>query len=138
MRTDLNSRVDALLSISPQTGVTNGTTNGAEVIVNRLYNSVMVVFLSGTVTDGSHAPKVQESNDGSSWSDVAAADLYGTALAAFEAADDDSVQQVGYRGSFGRIRAVLTTTGATTGGAFAALVVGGHKKHSGGATAFVS
>lgn len=92
------------------------------------YEAALVVFEVGTITDGTHTPKIQESSDNSTFTDVAAGDLLGT-LAALAS---NTNQQVGYIGAKQYIRAVSTVAGATTGGVYSAVVVKGHARHKGG------
>ena len=85
------------------------------------FDGGVVVFAVGTITDGTHTPKVQESDDDSTYTDVAAADLEGT-LAALAS---DVNQRVGYKGNKRYIRDVSTVGGASTGGVYAGVVVRG-------------
>lgn len=101
---------------------TNGTANGTGADLAG-YESATVLFPTGAVTDGTHTPKVQESDDNSIFTDVATADLVGTALVALTA---NSVQRIGYRGTKRYIRPVITTAGATTGAVCSAQVLRGH------------
>lgn len=79
--------------------------------------SNLIVFTVGAITDGTHTPKLQESSDNSSWSDVAAADQVGT-LAALTA---NTNQQVSYIGKLRYVRPVVTVTGSpSTGGVYGA------------------
>lgn len=82
----------------------------------------LIVVFTGTITDGSHAVAVQDSDDGSSWAAVSADYLQGT-VPTVVAADDDKVFEIGYRGVRRYLRVVVTTTGATTGGVFGAVVL---------------
>ncbi len=85
------------------------------------FASATVAFSVGTITDGTHTPSVEESDDNSSFSAVAAADLIGT----LSALASNTNQRVGYRGSKRYIRAVTTIAGATTGGVYAGVVIRG-------------
>ncbi len=89
------------------------------------YDEAMVVIDPGTITDGTHTPKLQESADNSTFTDVAAADLDG----AFAAIATATVQKVGYIGRLRYLRVVSTVASATTGGVYSAtLVLGGLRK----------
>jgi hypothetical protein len=101
--------ISASLAPAARTASANGS---AIDLANYLEN--MVVFAPGTITDGTHTPKLQESADNSSWSDVAAADQVGT-LAALAS---NTIQKVSYIGRRRYIRAVVTVAGATTGGVY--------------------
>src|SRR5690242_5947131 len=80
--------------------------NGSGVDLAK-YESAAVVFNVGTITDGTHTPKLQESDDNSTFSDVAAGDQSGT-LAALASS---TLQSVGYVGRKRYIRAVVTVAG---------------------------
>lgn len=116
---DIKSELDPIASLAPAAR-TNGTANGTGVDL-RDFDGAMAVFNVGVITDGTHTPKLQESDDDSTYNDVAAADQLGT-LAALAS---NVNQKVGYIGIKRYVRAVSTVTGATTGGVYAALVVKG-------------
>ncbi len=115
---DMKNNVDAVTSINP--AAQTATINGAGVDL-RGFDSAMAVFHPGTMTDGTHTPKIQESDDDSTYTDVASADQQGT-LAALAS---NTVQRAGYIGSKRYIRAVSTVAGATAGGVYGALVLRG-------------
>lgn len=119
---DLVQKISAALSVSPQV-LTNGTVNGASADMQN-FESAAVVVASGTVTDGTHTPSLEDSPDDSAWTAVAAGDLIGS-FTAIAAANDDEIQEVGYKGSQRYLRAVVVTTGATTGALVAAAIVRG-------------
>lgn len=128
MRRTLYNYADAKLSVTRAVRA-NGTVNGTGVdrlalATHGKCESALVVITTDTITDGSHAVTIQESDDNTAWNNVAAADLQGAAPT-IVAADDDKVFQVGYTGSKRYIRPSVTTSGATTGGAFSAVVVWG-------------
>jgi photosystem II stability/assembly factor-like uncharacterized protein len=112
----------------PVANRTNGTVNGTTIDrtdpTGGADNTTVAMFVvaSGTVTDGSHAVTVQESDDGSSWAAVPSEYLQGS-LPTIVSTDDDKVFEVGYVGTKRYIRAVVTTTGATSGGTFGAVVL---------------
>lgn len=120
---DLQSKIDPVRSVAP--GAHTATVNGSGVDLQG-FNSAAVVFDPGTITDGTHTPKLQESDDNSAWSDVAAADQVGT-LAALAS---DTLQKVGYKGVKRYIRAVVTVSGATAGGVYGAQVVRGNPENA--------
>ena len=116
------ARAKATLAIALRT---NGTVNGTTVDLHEnkdASRSAMLVVQTGTITDGSHAIILQESDDNSAWGTVAAADLQGSAPTDV-AADDDVLFELGYKGSKRYLRASVTTSGATTGGTFGAVIV---------------
>ena len=116
---DMHNEVASASSLGPaaRTATANGT--GVDLAG---YRATMVVFNVGTITDGTHTPKLQESDDNSSFTDVAAGDQSGT-LAALAS---NVNQEISYLGSKRYIRAVSTVAGATTGGVYAALVLRGN------------
>ena len=119
---DLKNNVNAVKSIDPATHNSNQTGSGVDL---QGYEAAMSVVYSGVLTDGTHSPKLQESDDDSSYTDVASADVVGT-LANISA---DSVQRVGYKGSKRYVRVFVTSTGAT-GAIYGALMILGVPQHA--------
>jgi hypothetical protein len=115
-QTDLKNQLDPVNSITPAARV-NATTNGTGVDLQNS-DGALIAFPTGVVTDGTHTPKVQESDDNSTFTDVAAGDQGGTLVAL----TTSSIQKVDYRGKKRYIRPVVTGSGATTGAVFAATV----------------
>jgi|SaaInlStandDraft_2_1057019.scaffolds.fasta_scaffold28729_2 hypothetical protein len=119
---DLKNHIDVLASIKP--AVYTASQNGTGVDL-RGFDGAVCVFESGTVdntdTDETYSPKVQESDDNSTYTDVVAADLEGT-LALMV---DDQIQRVGYKGSKRYIRNVMTLAGTTPSFAGRASIVRG-------------
>ncbi|MGV9755432.1 hypothetical protein ACWDUC_06290 [Streptomyces tricolor] len=116
------ARAKATLAIAART---NGTVNGTSVDLHEnkdASRSAMLVVHTGTITDGSHAVILQESDDNAAWTTVAATDLQGTAPT-IASTDDDTVFELGYKGYKRYLRASVTTSGATTGGVFGATIV---------------
>jgi hypothetical protein len=119
----LVNNIDVVSSIDPDDYT--ASVDGAGVDLQG-FEGACIAFLVGTVTDGTHVPKVEESDTGA-WggeeNDVAAADLDGT-LAALAS---DTNQRVGYKGSKQHIRSVLTVTGGpATGVQAASVIIRGH------------
>lgn len=114
MRRTLYNAAKATQSIAPAahiatatgTSVDLGEARTAEIIVN-----------CGTVTDGTHTLSVQESDDNTTFTAVAAADLLGS-LPALTTSNGDQVHEVGYIGHKRYLRAVATVSGATTGAVY--------------------
>jgi hypothetical protein len=102
IRRDLKSNVDVVQSIAPQ--ARTATINGSSADLLG-YDSAMVVFSIGAFTNGAFTPKVQESDDDSAYSDVAAADLSNALTAVTGAGQQNAVQRVGYKGTKRYIRA---------------------------------
>lgn len=111
---------------------TNGTVNGTTVDLHEnrdASRSALVVVHTGTMTDGTVAISLQESDDNSAWSNVAAADLQGSAISIANT-DDDKIFELGYVGSKRYLRVVAVTSGATSGGTFGATIVRGFPRRS--------
>ncbi|MBT5472450.1 MAG: hypothetical protein HOK41_17735 [Nitrospina sp.] len=115
---DIKNNFDVVNSIDPDDYIADANGVGVDL---RGFDGSAIVFSLGTVTDGTHTPKIQESDDNSNWSDVSANDQQGSLVDLVS----DTNQRVGYRGNKRYLRAVLTISGATTGAQSAALVVRG-------------
>ncbi len=119
---DMKNNMDAVNSLDPNsyTATTNG--NGVDI---RDFDGALMVFSAGTVDVGNadevYTPSVEESDDNSSYSAVASADLEGT-LSNLTA---NSIQRVSYKGSKRYVRATLTISGTTPSVQAAAWVVRG-------------
>lgn len=119
-------RAVATLAIAAHAATANGTSvdralSGASG-TDEWFQSAMLLVHTGTVTDGSHAIKLQDSDDNTTWTDVASADLQGE-LPTVTSTDDDTVFEVGYIGHKRYLRAVTTVTGATSGGTYGASIL---------------
>jgi hypothetical protein len=99
-----------------QTGATNGVTIDTNVFANR-FRDVLFAITSGTLTDGSYAVTVQESDTttGGDFADVTSDRVLGS-LPTFAATDDNVLSSFGVRPTKRYVRLVVTATGATTGG----------------------
>jgi hypothetical protein len=122
---DMKNDVDSVISLTPAAR-TNGTVNGTGVDLAN-YDGAIVEVFAGVLTDGTQTVTVEESDDNSTYTAVAAADLIGT-LAAFVTTDDGVIRRVGYIGRKRYIRTVDVTSGATTGGLIGANVIRGYPK----------
>lgn len=118
---DLENRLDYAASLPP-VGNRTASANGTGVDLQG-YDGALVTVAAGAITDGTHTPKVQESDDNSSFTDVASTDLVGTALVAITA---NSLQKVAYIGAKRYIRVATTVSGTTTGGMYVAYVTRGY------------
>lgn len=118
----------AVLALASATR-TNGAANGAAVDTNQFNNNcrdVAFVITTGTITDGSVAVTVEESDQsGSGFAAVDSSRLLGS-LPTIAATDDDTVKSFGVRPTKRYVRIVATTSGATTGGVFSAVAVLGN------------
>lgn len=117
---ELKSSLKEEKSLDP--AARTASANGAGVDT-RDSDSALLIIYSGVVTDGTHTPKLQESDDNSVYNDVAAADQEGTLVDL----TTSSTQRVAYKGNKRFVRAVITVTGGPSTGAVAsAAVVLGH------------
>ncbi|MPY86214.1 MAG: hypothetical protein GEV00_24000, partial [Actinophytocola sp.] len=83
----------------------------------------IVAVVIGSISDGSHAVSVEDSDDGlSGWAAVPSAQLQG-ASPTIGSADDNKVFEVGVAVTRRFLRATITTTGAITGGTIGAVIV---------------
>lgn len=98
----------------------NATANGTSADT-AMYESAAALICVGTITDGTHVPKLQESDDNAAWGDVAAGDLSG----AFANLASSTVQKVGYLGRKRYLRVVVTVTPGATGGTYAGTILRG-------------
>ena len=119
---DLYSNISVAQSLAP--AARTASANGSSVDLAG-FHGAMVVVATGTITDGTHAIEVQESDDGSTWSAVADSDLQGTEPSALAS---NTVYRIGYLGTKRYLRVVATVSGATTGGVYGAWIVRGHPR----------
>jgi hypothetical protein len=106
------------------------TTNGTAVDMKD-YESIICVADAGTCTDGKYTVSLQESDDNSTFTAVAAADLKGS-FTQINAAADETIEVVGYIGDKRYVRAVVTEDSAgATGVVISVSLVRGHPRHLG-------
>jgi len=107
MLKDLKNNLDVAQSLAPaaRTADANGTSVDLQNAV-----AALAVCSIGAWTDGAFTPILQESDDDSAWSDVAAADLEGAFVAVTDGATDDTTQKVGYKGTLRYIRMKVDQT----------------------------
>lgn len=116
-----NVTVRATLAIATRTASANGT--GVDRYLNgAAFQDALIIVHTGTITDGTHAIDVQESDDNTTFTSVAASQLQGTEPS-IVAADDDKMFVVGYKGSKRYVRAAVTASGTTSGGTYGASVL---------------
>lgn len=121
---DIASNIAPAVSVAPD-GNRTANLNGAGVD-RRGYDSVAALVHFGTITDGGWTPSLEESDDDSTYTAVAADDLVGSFSEA-TSADSDTIQEVGYVGTKRYVRVVVTESSAsTTGAKFSAAIVRGH------------
>lgn len=123
------SSVQVLQHLTQATRV-NGAVSGTTIDTLALaagFKSMMFVIQTGTITDGSTAVIIEESDNGTVWTTAATTDVQGP-LPAIVATSDNVLFEVGYKGSKRYARLTLTTSGATTGGVFGVVVVLGNPR----------
>lgn len=114
--------VKALASGTVQTGTTNGIAIDLAQGGNN-FRDVLFVVHSGTLTDGSYAVTVEESDaSGSGYAAVDSARILGS-LPTFASTDDNVWNSFGVRPTKRYVRVVITATSATTGGVLAATAI---------------
>lgn len=123
MKRDLKSSIDVAASLHPAARAASGTGAAVDCLG---YDSALGIFSGGAWTDGTHTPKLQESDDGTTFTDVGTGDLQGSFTAVSGTASDDVVQRVGYIGSKRYLRGFVTVAGGTTGALSAFAIVRGH------------
>lgn len=116
---DLYNNIGLAQSIAP--AVLTATTNGAGVDLLGFNSAALVINTGALVGSAVFVPKLQESDDNTTFTDVAAGDLHGAFPAALAAA---SVTKVGYRGTKRYVRPVLTLSSGTSLAASATVVKG--------------
>lgn len=134
MEFDQSSMIKTVTSIGPTDGqiTGNGTVNGAVVDVNQneRFESLTYEVHAGTITDGSHALLLEESDTGAFGGEetvVAADDLIGGVLPGpLTSSESDTVVRLGVIAKKQFQRLSVVSTGVTTGGAVFAGVILGH------------
>lgn len=127
MITTHNNTLDvlALASATRTDGAANGVAVDTNLYGNR-FRDVKFAIITGTITDGSVAVTVEESDSsGSGFAAVDSSRVLGS-LPTIVAADDDTVKSFGVRPTKRYVRIVATTSGSTTGGVFSAVAVLGN------------
>ncbi|MGW1246924.1 hypothetical protein [Streptomyces sp. NPDC002535] len=116
-----NVTVRETLAIATRTSSANGT--GVDRAAGgAMFQDALVIVHTGTITDGTHAVDIQESDDNSNFTSVAASELQG-AEPSIVAADDNKLFVVGYKGLKRYLRVAVTASGTTSGGVYGASVV---------------
>lgn len=106
---DIVNNIGVVSAIAP--AVLTATTSPAGIDLLG-FNSAAVVIATGAIVGAAvFVPKLQESVDGTAYTDVAAADLIGAFPASLAAA---STYKVGYRGNARFVKPVLTLSSGTS------------------------
>lgn len=128
---DMHTKINPSSGLNIQTIGSNTTTNGV-IIDTQNFESVEWLIFSGTITDGTYVPVIEESADsGLSGATTVGTDfLLGTAAnATFTATDDNVVKRIGSVGKERYQRLSLTSTGVTTGATIGVIAVLGNARH---------
>lgn len=108
---DYDSRSSISFSINPTVISTNTTLDGSGVDISGKA-AVNVIYFTGSATDGTYTPTVQESDDDTTYTAVADANLV-TSETAITASYN--ITQIGVQSYKKYIRARLVSTSVTTG-----------------------
>ncbi len=126
---EIESNIKALSALDIQAITTDVTTDG-NVIDMQGFSSLEFILFSGTLTDGSYTPLIEESDEitfGGEETPVADSDLTKTeASVAFADSDDDTVKKIGYIGGKRFVRMTLVSASTSTGGTIGCLAIQGH------------
>jgi hypothetical protein len=114
---DIDKSIAATQSINPAAKTTTANGTGVDLAG---FSAAVVLVTVGTRTDGTHVLKIQESDDNSTWADVAAADQSGSFPADVTS---NTPIEVGYTGRKRYLRVVTTISGASTGAVYGATVI---------------
>lgn len=107
---------------------TDGAANGSTIdknYNNNWFRVVMFSFVSGTMTDGTVSVKVQDSPDGTNWTDADTEHVQGS-LPTVAGTDDDKSYDISYIGPERYVRLVATladATASTGGGTYGAVAI---------------
>ncbi|OCJ05250.1 hypothetical protein A6U87_14675 [Rhizobium sp. AC44/96] len=120
---DLASNIGIVQAIAPAVLTATNTPAGVDLLG---FGSAAVVIETGAIAgSGNFTPKLQESDDNTNFTDVAAGDLQGTFPTALVAT---SVVKVGYKGNKRYVRPVLTLNSGTSIAASATIIKGNPAK----------
>lgn len=124
----LYSQALAVKAIQSQT-IQTGTTDGAVLDLSQYGNNsrdILFVVHSATLTDGTYAISVEESDQSGSGFVAVDSGRIGGSLPSFAASDDNTWKSFGVRPTKRYVKLVVTATGATTGGVLAGTAVLGN------------
>lgn len=114
----MKEQLDFVTSLAP--GAIRTSTPSTTGVDLAGFNAAVCVIAVGAITDGTHTPALHESDDNSTFTAVAAADMVGS----FAALAANTNQRVGYIGRKRYIKPIITVTGSPgTGGYYSAGVI---------------
>jgi hypothetical protein len=120
---DIVNNIGVVAVIAPAVLTATNTPAGVDLLG---FGSAALVINTGAIAgSGNFTPKLQESDDNTNFTDVAAGDLQGSFPAALAA---NSVVKVGYKGNKRYVRPVLTLNSGTSIAASALIVKGNASK----------
>ena len=119
MNFDLYSNIDIAQSLSPAARTTSVNGTGIDL---QGYQAAVFELSTGVITDGTHTLDLQESDDNSAFTSIAASDLLGTE-STIALTDDNVIKRCGYIGTKRYIRVAMTLSGTTTGGVYGINVI---------------
>jgi hypothetical protein len=111
---------------------TDGAVNGVTIDRaedNCYFQDLLFGVQTGTITDGTHAVTIEDSDDGTTFGAVSAGNLQDS-LPSIVAANDDVVYAIGYLGTKRYARIVVTAAGTTTGGIVGAVALLGRPRNA--------
>lgn len=121
---DLYNVISAVKSLVPAARTATASGSSADL---KGYHSAYAIIEAGAWTDGTHTFSLQESDDDSTFTDVADADLQGTEPVVSSGAGASQIYELGYLGSKRYLRVRQAVTGSpATGMVSAASIVRGH------------
>lgn len=115
---DIANHVHVAPAFRPKAAVTDGTAQVSVTCDTKGYDSAMLAFVVGTLTDADAVWSVliEDSADDSTYAAVDDAYLTGTeTLAGFAFGDDGECRKIGYTGTKRYVRATIDDTTANTG-----------------------
>lgn len=134
---DLHNHVYIANALSSTAINSSTTTNGATVntfpSTDTNYEAVEFVIRSTAYTDGTYTPNVQDSPDGTTWTDVANAFLIppdGTAESGAAITANNQIKRLGYVGKQQYVRIQIVSTSVTTGATLSATAILGFPRNA--------
>jgi hypothetical protein len=127
---DILNRISGSSGLKPQAARTaSATGDSVDLNANNGYNGLTFFVLAGAITDGTHTFKLQDSPDGTTWTDVPAGyvQIGATGNVFTSATTAGTVLKLGYlgnvNGGYRYVRIASTVSSATTGGFYTAIAV---------------
>ncbi len=141
---DTYNNLAPVVAISPQTITSTGSPQNltSPAIDLQFFNSALVVAHLGDIDEMGSSPvsaskvemEIEHGDDGTTWTDVALADVVGptsvtNGIVASSQADQTTLK-CGYIGDKRYIRVILLSTTLTNGGPVSAMVIKGNDRHA--------